>query len=376
MQQVDLVAIDGGPCGGKTTGVVHLSDTLIGAGMIPLVIPEAATLLIRGGVRPWQLKNRSFQEANAALQFCHEEAWMSAAEELARTEDKRVVVLADRGLPSMLAYIEGAHPFAQFEEIVRPLGFASAESVFSRYTGVLHFVTAADGAEEYYTLQNNGARTETKEEACALDNRTKTGWLAHPHLVEIANRTPGGLQVGFDEKMRRADAALLHMLGVPVPVEIEDKFLLRSFNPDILPVPHEKIFITQTYLLSKYKSITERVRKRVWRDGVSYIHTTKEKNIGGGRIERERFISHHEYCTLIGRSDPARRTLTKIRHSFLWAAQYFEVDVFTNLPRALVLCEREKTTISETTVLPPFLDVIRDVTDDHKFSNSNIAKIS
>jgi CYTH domain-containing protein len=173
--------------------------------------------------------------------------------------------------------------------------------------------------------------------------------------------------------MRRATAALFHMLGIPVPVEIEDKFLLNSFFPEVLPVPHEKVFITQTYLLPFNARGTERVRKRVWRDGVSYIHTTKEPAIGGGRIERERFISHHEYCTLLGRRDTRRQTLEKTRHCFLWAAQYFEVDVFTNLSSSLVLCEREKTTISETTVLPPFLDVCREVTGEKRFSNSSIA---
>lgn len=375
MATVDLIAVDGGPCGGKTTGIVRLSEALIRAGVLPLVIPEAATQLIAGGVRPWQLPNRHFQEANAALQYTHEEVWLRAAEHLSGEHGKRAVVLADRGLPSAIAYIEGEHPVAQFEDIVKKFGFPSAESVFARYTGVLHFVTAADGAEEYYTLQNNIARTETPDEARLLDLRSKSAWLAHPHLNEIANRTPSGDVIDFEAKMRRATAALMHMLGVPVPVEIEDKYLLRSFSPEQLPVPHEKVFITQTYLLSDTPSVSERVRKRVWRDGVSYIHTVKEPAWGGGRIERERFVSNHEYCTLLGRRDLRRRTLTKVRHCFLWAAQYFEVDVFTNLPRPLILCEREKTTLSETTVLPPFLDVVRDVTNEQEFSNSHIAKI-
>jgi CYTH domain-containing protein len=373
MANVDLVAIDGGPCGGKTTGIVHLSDALIAAGMVPLVVPEAATLLIRGGVPPWQLERRSFQECVNSVQFAHEEVWLRAAKELSDKFDKRAVVLCDRGLPSSIAYIEGAHPVTEFEEIVKPLGFPSAESVFSRYTGVLHFATAADGAEEYYSLANNIARTETAEEARALDVRTKSAWLAHSHLHEIANRTPSGTLIGFEEKMRNATAALFHMLGIPVPIEIEDKFLLRSFSADHLPVPHEKVFITQTYLLALHKKETERVRKRVWRDGVSYIHTIKEPNRGGGRIERERFISHYEYCTLLGRADPRRRAIEKIRHCFLWAAQYFEVDVFTNLSRPLILCEREKTTICEETILPPFLNVERNVTNEREFSNSSIA---
>ena len=34
-----------------------------------------------------------------------------------------------------------------------------------RYEAVLHLVTAADGAESYYTLENNVTRTETVDGA-------------------------------------------------------------------------------------------------------------------------------------------------------------------------------------------------------------------
>ena len=40
-----------------------------------------------------------------------------------------------------------------------------------RYDMVLHLVTAADGAANYYTTENNQARYETVEEAVDIDGK-------------------------------------------------------------------------------------------------------------------------------------------------------------------------------------------------------------
>jgi CYTH domain-containing protein len=372
---VSMVVIDGGPCGGKTTGIVKLSEALIGAGMIPLVVPEVATLLICGGLKPKDFSQTEFQEAVAFLQLANESAWYESAVKLSNKTGKRIVILCDRGFASGIAYIDDLHPFELFEAVV--LGdtkFSSLEAIFARYTGVIHFVTAADGAEDYYTIDNNRARTETLEEARILDSKTKAVWLAHSHLNEIANVTPSGVKISFEQKMHNATVALFHMLGVPEPIEIEDKYLLKSFDPSALPVPHEEIIITQTYLVSRETGASERVRKRLWRDGVSYIHTVKRDCRDGGRYEVEKFISHHEYKTMLGRADMKRRPLYKTRYCFLWNAQYFEIDVFKNIS-GLVLLEREKTSISEETIIPPFIDVDRDVAGDPAYSNSELAII-
>jgi hypothetical protein len=48
---------------------------------------------------------------------------------------------------------------------------------------VIHLVTAADGAEEFYTLENNAARTETPQVAKMLDKMTQGVWNGHPNYV-------------------------------------------------------------------------------------------------------------------------------------------------------------------------------------------------
>ena len=43
-------------------------------------------------------------------------------------------------------------------------------------------VTAADGAEKFYSSASNEARYETLQEARELDKRLINAWVGHPHF--------------------------------------------------------------------------------------------------------------------------------------------------------------------------------------------------
>jgi hypothetical protein len=53
-------------------------------------------------------------------------------------------------------------------------------------------VTAADGAVQFYTAENNEARYETVDEAKDLDKKLINAWTGHPQLSIVEN-----LQGGF-----------------------------------------------------------------------------------------------------------------------------------------------------------------------------------
>lgn len=46
-----------------------------------------------------------------------------------------------------------------------------------RYDAVIHMVTAAIGAERFYTTENNSVRTETPEQARELDIKVLNAWV-------------------------------------------------------------------------------------------------------------------------------------------------------------------------------------------------------
>jgi hypothetical protein len=64
---------------------------------------------------------------------------------------------------------------------LKSVGVTTSE-LLSRYHLVLHLVTAADGAQEFYTLANNSARTED----------ARGGWVSPDHAGEGAGGAGGG----------------------------------------------------------------------------------------------------------------------------------------------------------------------------------------
>ena len=79
----------------------------------------------------------------------------------------------------------------------------------SRYDLILHLVTAADGAEKFFTCENNTARTETPEQARVLDKMIEDAYEKHKTkgiFARIDNSTE------FKGKLERATAAVMAML--------------------------------------------------------------------------------------------------------------------------------------------------------------------
>ena len=112
------------------------------------------------------------------------------------------------------------------------------------YDAVFHMVTAAKGAERFYTTANNKVRTESPEQARALDDKLLAAWTGHPHLRVIGNTG------SFEDKLKHLVAEIRSFLGEPRPMEIERKFLIEY--PDIKwleSLPNcRKVDIIQTYL--------------------------------------------------------------------------------------------------------------------------------
>lgn len=94
-----------------------------------------------------------------------------------------------------------------WERVLKTNGWNTVELRDNRYNQVIHLVTSADGAEEYYNVEDNPCRTEGLELARELDRRTIEAWVGHPYIDVIDNSTD------FDTKMRRMiSVRSLHIL--------------------------------------------------------------------------------------------------------------------------------------------------------------------
>jgi len=352
----------------------YLLEKLSNFGFKVFVVPEAATILINSGFDPRVFKDESdrlrIQEAIFNIQLRFEEQWADTAGKLANCLDQqKPVLICDRGIMDIKAYLP-PRCVGYFETLTQQER-TNVSELMESYRGVIHLVTTANGAEEFYNL-NNPARKESPEEARALDISTQNCWVGHSHLKVIDNSTD------FENKMRRALAAVCRFLDIPVPIEIERKFLISKLNTEAhfgLVSCVKKIEIEQSYLQSPANEEV-RIRKRTYEGSSSFLLTTKRKtNNPMIRLETEKIISHYDYLALSKKIDLNKHPLRKDRYCFLHENQYFELDFFKSpgYLQPLILLEIELTEENDKIEIPDWIKVEKEVTNDPQYSNFNLA---
>lgn len=362
-KQVTKIVITGGPCAGKTTAMSWIQNAFTKLGYAVLFVDETATQLITGGAAPWlSTSNRDFQWQLIQLQQAKEKAFTEIGKTL---KENKILIVCDRAVMDNCAYMTDQ----EFGWILKQMQTTKI-ALRDQYDAVFHLVTAAKGAEKYYTLANNQARTETVEQASALDDKLIAAWTGHPHFRVIDNST------GFEEKMMRLIREITAFLGEPTPMEIERKYLISRPNLHTLEqLPNcEKVDIIQTYLLSEDPAEEVRIRQRGSHGSYIYFMTRKRKISALKRVEIEERLTQDEYLALMVQADPAYRSIHKQRYCLSENGMYYEIDIFPDW-KDKALMEIELHSESQEVIFPEGIDIIREVTDDPAYSNHELAKI-
>lgn len=360
---IQKIVITGGPCAGKSTALSWIQKAFTHMGYTVLFVSETATELISGGVAPWTCgSNRDYQLCQISMQIEKERIYTRAARSM---RSDKVLIVHDRGAIDNKAYMTGA----EFCGILKELDTNEVE-LRDSYGAVFHLVTAAKGAEDFYTRTNNAARRETPEQAAELDDKIIAAWTGHPHFRIIDNST------GFEQKMHRLINEISAFLGEPEPMEIERKFLIRYPDLEMLKrLPNcRRIEIIQTYLNCEDGQSEVRVRQRGEDGHFVYFKTTKRAVAGAKRIEIEERLTQEEYLALLMQADMNYRPIRKDRYCLTYQSQYFEIDVYPFWQDQAIV-EIELRAEDEAIVFPDFFEVIQEVTEDERFRNKFLAKI-
>lgn len=361
---ITKIVITGGPCAGKTTGLSWIQNEFSKRGYNVLFICESATELISGGVSPATCaSNLDYQKCQMKLQIEKEKIFETAASTM---PGENILIVCDRGALDNKAYMSD-------EEFTQVLAGIKAGEVELRdsYDGVFHLVTAAKGAQDFYTLSNNTARTETPQQAAALDDKLISAWTGHPHLRIIDNST------GFEEKMRRLIDEIASLLGEPHPYEIERKYLIEYPDTERLEaLPNcRRVEIIQTYLKTEKDSDEEiRIRQRGTDGHFVYYETRKSFISGLKRVEIERRLSQEEYLKLLMNADTTKHPIRKTRYCLSSGSRYFEIDVYPFWQHQAIM-EIELLSEKDEVIFPEQVKVIREVTDDPSYKNSALAML-
>lgn len=350
------IVLTGGPCAGKTTSIQAIEKEFTEKGYQVLIVPEAATILINSGIRcfgNYALSKLDFQSQVITLQMTLE----SLAEETASKSAAQTIILCDRGVLDDKAYVTKE----EWQKILSQFGTTDLQ-LMNRYDLVIHLRTAALGKEEFYTLDNNSARTETKEQAREQDKKTLDSWLGHEKLTIIGNET------SFEEKIGKVIKEIYHSLSKPYPIQIQRKYLVENIDlTKIEEIKLVKLDIEQ-YMMKSGK-VEYIYRKTGKEDDVKYTVITKiDTDINNERITTQRQITEEEYNRYYPTEEiPIRKT----RYCFEYQNEYFRLDIFEH---GLKMLEIEITSQNQEIVIPDFIDIEKEVTADKQYRNGSIYK--
>ena len=158
MPDIKKIVLTGGPCAGKTTALVKIIEYFSGMGYKVFTIPEVPTLYSTGGWNYLTPNRQLYYEGERAIL----ETQLALEDQFSRLAEvckKPVLIVCDRGAMDISAYIRPE----EWLEITQMAG-TDSDRLRQRYDAVLHLVSAADGAEEYYTTATNATRYEKADE--------------------------------------------------------------------------------------------------------------------------------------------------------------------------------------------------------------------
>lgn len=158
------------------------------------------------------------------------------------------------------------------------------------------------------------------------------------------------------------------------PLEIERKFLIRRPAEELL-AQHSIacLELEQIYLARREKGESRRIRKSSRNGETRYYYNEKIRLSSMKRIEHEWELSEAEYTALQREADPDCTVIRKTRWLVPAGELTLEVDVFPFWQRQ-AFCEAELGDESQPVELPPWMEVIREVTDEDGYTNHAMAR--
>ncbi|KAH3763686.1 AAA family ATPase [Pelomyxa schiedti] len=410
------IVLTGGPCGGKTTALSEIAERLRSCGFQVFLIPENSTIFSNAGagfpVHGTKAHQMCWETSRIRCQMAMEDSFCR----IARSSKQATVIVCDRGTVDAAAYMSEE----RWEELLLMESWTENFLRDSRYDLVVHMVSTAIGATEFYTKSNNTARRETVAEAAELDLRIRQVWGGHPNVVVIDNST------NFNGKIVRVVAQISNHLGLlsPTPTGSWQRYLVSRGAVDAAKataasagVSGAKLRITDfivkyTFLAGSNAQENQCIRMRVHGDSSTYSlarkflrpspassetdappspiptpahtesSTTSSSSLHattGEYVIVERPITVKEYNSLLRQADQSMRPFTRLRRAFVWGDKYYELDENTRKPggtpdNELVL-QVEVSNKSEKVPLPFWIapHVIKDITDDPNFSLYHMA---
>ncbi|XP_076654197.1 TRPL translocation defect 14 isoform X1 [Halictus rubicundus] len=407
------VVLTGGPCGGKTTGQMRLCTFFENMGWKVFRVPETATVLLSGGIKfsdlnaeeakgsgPRPSSTRSSWRCYRHGSDKEEARWPEILEvdssegfkfqenllrtmiqientffQLGESCSRNCLIICDRGAMDASAFISKD----KWELMMASNGWNNVELRDNRYNQIIHMVSAANGAEDFYSTEDHACRSEGVELARELDYKAAAAWVGHPYFDVIDNSQD------FESKICRMIECVCQKLGIDTGDRLRDssrkvKFLIKGPLPaDTEFPPFQDFDVVHNYLQSNNPKMQARLRKRGQKGHWSYIHTIRRPKMCGQVIEVKTQLTHRDYLNMLAQRDDSHFTIFKRRRCFLINNQYFQLDIYREPAhprcRGLMLLETYTALSGDElkNILPQFLTIEKEVTGNPDYSMFNLS---
>lgn len=370
-KRIHRVVLTGGPCAGKTTSINRIRNFFENIGWKAFCVPETASVLLSSGILFYDLAKHTikFQENLLKTLLQIEDSINEAAKFYHNEKNQNCIIIYDRGAMDPVAYLSAG----DWETLKsQNPTWNEVDLRDNRYDQILHLITAANGAEQFYVLDNNACRTEDIEIARQIDERCAKVWVGHPYIDVIDNCTE------FEMKVARVLQAVCDRVGLQIKGfdvgNRKRKFLVKTL-PDLNNFPTYQDFnVVHNYLASSSPKIQARIRKRGQSNVWSYTYTvrTKEDN---QTVETRTQIDKREYGMLLKTIDTSHYTIYKLRRCFEWRHRYYQLDIYEEPcnPCCRGLAILTTHCMDQDLLLPNFIEIQKEITDDPFFSMFNLS---
>ena len=254
-------------------------------------------------------------------------------------------VLCDRGLMDGSAYLSPE----QWEVLLNELGLYEQDIKDYRYDLVIHLTTAADGAEAFYHVDNNKARSEDVTAAVELDKKVRQAWANHPNYYLITNDVKD-----FDSKMRQARDYILKQHGYPVNSVFSVKYILSEegniFDRIVNRYKLDVFTITDTFIPNDQpekqgKDNAVYLRKREHNSRLTFLKGSKYYDNNESYSSTKRNILWKEYVSYIDMYKKNSTSIVRKRCMALIADIYLTFELFEKNDQKfiIVICQGSET---------------------------------
>lgn len=303
------VVLTGGPCAGKSTVMTDLTQLLREKNFLVFTMPEIATEMFNwsdgkmwedygedgpDGDKRWAELQISLTRVQIVIEDSINQMMLRSLARRRRglNPPRGAVFLLDRGVVDNLAYCSKEAWAIVLEE----LGTTTARLRDTRYDHVIHLVTAANGAEQYYTLvQAEGgagelsARMETSAEARQLDLKTQKAWQGAKNHYIVSN-----VDVDFNQKRNKVKEVVNHIIGDKSEGSARRRILCDYVTTSDLEdnaIQCEEVPWSITMrIVMIYLTATERLQKRECdNESITYYHQTLNMD---GTVARQYQMDH------------------------------------------------------------------------------------